>query len=104
MQLPGSGKDLPGWQSGAHLVPRYGYSEEWQALVRVIAVTTRRSIPPLEVVKPAGTADADTSAVGTASGRTGSPAASTSAAETAAADTSVGATSVVNSAVRGLSV
>ena len=92
VQLPGSIKDLPGWECGAHLVPRYGYSEEWQALVRAIAASKRRSILQLEVVKPAGTADADTSAAGTASSSTGAPAASTSAAETAAADTSVGAT------------
>ena len=56
------------------------------------------------MVKPAGTADADTSAVGTASGSTGAPAASTSASETAAADTSVGATSVLTPAVSGVSV
>ena len=104
MPLPGSVNDLFGWECGAHLVPRYGYSEEWQALVCAIAASKRRSIPPLEVVKPAGTADADTSAVGTASGSTGAPAASTSAAETAAADTSVGATSVITSAVSGVSV
>ena len=104
VQLPGSVKDLPGWECGAHLVPLYGYSEEWQALVHAIAALKRRSIPPLEVVKPAGTVDADTSAAGTASGSTGAPAASTSTAETAAADTSVGATSVVTSAVSGVSV
>ena len=102
--MPGSVKDLPGWECGAHLVPRYGYSEEWQALVRAIAVSKRRSIPPLEVVKPAGTADADTSAAGTPSGSTGASAASISPAETAAADTSVGATSVVTVAVSGVSV
>ena len=77
VQLPGSIKDLPSWESGTHLVPSYGYSEEWQALVRAIAASKRRSIPPLEVVKPADTADADTSAAGTASGSTGAPAAST---------------------------
>ena len=104
VQLPESIKDLPGWESGAHLVPRYGYSEELQALVRAIAASKRRSIPQLEVVKPASTADTDTSAAGTPSGSTGSPAASTSAAETAAADTSVGATSVVTPAVSGVSV
>ena len=27
VQFPGSVKDLPGWDCGAHLVPRYGYSE-----------------------------------------------------------------------------
>ena len=104
VQLPVSVKDLPGWECGAHLVPRYGNSEEWQALVRAIAALKRRSIPPLEVIKPAGTADPDTSAAGTASGSTGAPAASPSAADTATADTSVGATSVVTSAVSGVSV
>ena len=77
---------------------------KWQALVRAIAESKGRSILPLEVVKPAGTANADTSAAGTASGSTGAPAASTLAAETAAADTSVGATSVVISAVSGVLV
>ena len=99
MQLPGSVMDLPGWECGAHLVPRYGYSEEWQTLIRAIAASKRRSIPPLEVAKPAGTADADNAAAGTASGSTGALAASTSAAETAAADTSVEATSVVTFAL-----
>ena len=56
------------------------------------------------MVKPAGTADADTSAACTASGSTGPPAASTSAAETAAADISVGATSEIAPAVSGASV
>ena len=77
VKLPGNVKDHPGWECGAHLVPRYGYSEEWQELVRAITASKRRSIPPLEVVKPAGTADADTYAAGTASGSTSAPPIST---------------------------
>ena len=104
VQLSGSIRDLPGWECGANLVPRYGNSEEWLALVRAIAASKRRSIPKLEVAKPAGTADADTSAAGTASNSTGAPAAPTSASETAAADTSIGATSEVAPAMSGVSV
>ena len=85
-------------------LPGSVHTEEWQALVRAIAASKHRSIPPLEVVKPEGTADADTSAVGTASGSTGAPTAFTSAAETGAADTSIRATSVVTSLVSGVSV
>ena len=56
------------------------------------------------MVKPAGTADADTSAVGTPSGSTGASAASTSAAETATTDTLVRETSEVTFAVSGVSI
>ena len=62
VQLPAELKLIPDWECGRPFEPRSGYSEEWQELVRGIAASRGRSIPPLEVTKPACAAAADASA------------------------------------------
>ena len=64
VQLPAELRLFPGYKCGRPFEPHYGYSKEWQELVRGIAASRGRSNPPLELARPAGTATTSSTTVG----------------------------------------